>query len=114
MKSTLPEHAVEFGTKVTAISYPDGEETNKGLVVTAEVTDPKTGTVKTTTNAYDAVICTVPFGRLSMMELTGAGIHDNYAQWSAIRQLQYGPAIKIGIQFKENWWSKLGIVGGQR
>ncbi|KAF8131457.1 hypothetical protein EV363DRAFT_1449854 [Boletus edulis] len=33
---------------------------------------------------------------------------------NALRALDYGPSIKIGILFKSDWWkTKLGIVGGQ-
>ncbi|OCH83659.1 FAD-linked reductase [Obba rivulosa] len=63
---------------------------------------------------YSAVISTVPLGRLSLMDLTGCDIiGSNYAQWSAIRGLQYGPAIKIGMRFTEAWWyTNLKIEGG--
>ena len=64
---------------------------------------------------YSAVVCTVPLPRLSLIDITQAGVHTNYVQWSAIRSLQYGPAIKIGIRFKEAWWEKEPhhIHGGQ-
>ena len=68
---------------------------------------------------YSAVISTVPLPRLSLVDLTGVDINENYAQWSAIRELQYGPAIKIGIRFKSPWWSEKSaefpspIRGGQ-
>lgn len=64
---------------------------------------------------YSAVISTVPLPRLSLMDLTGVSINDNYAQWSAIRELQYGPATKIGIKFSSPWWETLPrpIHGGQ-
>ena len=66
---------------------------------------------------YSAVISTVPLSCLSHIDLTRAGIHNNYAQWSAIRELQYAPAIKIGIKFKSAWWSQSKLLqpirGGQ-
>ena len=64
---------------------------------------------------YSAVICTVPLPCLSLMDLTGVNINDNYAQWNAIRELQYGPAIKIGLKFSSAWWETLDqpIHGGQ-
>ncbi|KAI5990285.1 hypothetical protein F5J12DRAFT_727696 [Pisolithus orientalis] len=38
----------------------------------------------------------------------------NVEQKNALRQLQYGPSVKIAIRFKEPWWTtKLNIVGGQ-
>ena len=66
--------------------------------------------------SYSAVISTIPLPRLSLMELTGTNIHTDYAQWSAIRELQYGPAIKIGIKFDRPWWETelpRPIHGGQ-
>jgi len=70
---------------------------------------------------YSAVISTVPLPRLSLMDLTGVGIAGagssaNYAQWSAIRELQYGPAVKVGIRFNTPWWETnlpKPIHGGQ-
>ena len=66
--------------------------------------------------SYSAVISTVPLPRLSLIDLTGVGIHNNYAQWSAIRELKYTSAIKIGIKFTAAWWETLpqpGIRGGK-
>jgi len=35
-------------------------------------------------------------------------------QSNALRQLNYGPSVKVGLQFKEAWWfTKFQIVGGQ-
>lgn len=66
--------------------------------------------------SYSAVISTVPLPRLSLMDLTGVNINSNYGQWSAIRELQYGPSIKVGIKFNTPWWeTQLSepIHGGQ-
>jgi hypothetical protein len=47
-----------------------------------------------------------------MIDLTNAELDT--MQWNALRMLQYGPSIKIGMRFKEDWWkTKFGIVGGQ-
>jgi len=65
---------------------------------------------------YCAVISTVPLPRLSLMDLSGVSINSNYAQWSAIRELQYGPSIKVGIKFSTPWWETAlpqPIHGGQ-
>jgi hypothetical protein len=65
---------------------------------------------------YSAIISTAPLPRLSIMNLNGVDIGQNYAQWSAIRELQYGPAIKIGMRFTTPWWGtklKPPIRGGQ-
>jgi len=65
---------------------------------------------------YAAVIPTVPLPRLSLMDLTGVNANGNYGQWSAIREPQYGPAIKVGLKFSCPWWqTELPqlIIGGQ-
>ena len=111
MFASLPKKAQDatlFNSPVTAISI-----------------DPQSEAMKISINdvpskqEYSAVISTVPLPRLSLMDLTGVNINSNYAQWSAIRELRYGPAIKIGIRFKSPWWSEksaelpMPIHGGQ-
>jgi len=61
------------------------------------------------------VVSTVTLGCLSTIDMSTCEIMGkNYPQWSAIRELQYGPAIKIGIRWDAPWWqTELGIVGGQ-
>jgi monoamine oxidase len=69
---------------------------------------------------FSAVISTVPLPRLGLMDLSECAIHENFTQWSAMRSLQYGPSIKIGIRFSRPWWQDKrfgadgGIKGGQR
>ena len=94
-----------FQSPVTAIS----EDANKcmSISINGEAPGPQ---------KYSAVISTVPLPRLSLIDLTGVNINDNYVQWSAIRELQYGPAIKIGIKFTIPWWEmelEKPIHGGQ-
>ena len=78
--------------------------------VTAISVDSQTNHMKISINGkpgtqdYAAVISTVPLPRLSLMDLSGVNINGNYAQWSAIRELQYGPAIKVGLKFSSPWW----------
>ena len=61
---------------------------------------------------YSHVISTLPLTVLRTIDLENAGL--NVMQRNALRALDYGPAIKIAILFKSNWWTtKLGIVGGQ-
>ena len=90
--------------------------------VTAISRDPQKEVMRISINGtqspreYSAVISTVPLPRLSLMDLTGANINDNYAQWSAIRELQYGPAVKVGMKFSSPWWETalpMTIHGGQ-
>jgi monoamine oxidase len=50
------------------------------------------------------------------MDLAGINIHENYAQWSAIRGLQYGSGLKVAIKFSTPWWETelpKPIHGGQ-
>ena len=90
--------------------------------VTAISRDPQKEVMRISINGtqspreYSAVISTVPLPRLSLMDLTGVNINDNYAQWSAIRELQYSPAVKIGVKFSSPWWETalpMPIHGGQ-
>ena len=68
-----------------------------------------------TPRQYSAVISTVPLPCLTVMDLSESGIHKSYARWNAIRSLNYGTALKIGMRFTEAWWEELPkpIHGGQ-
>jgi monoamine oxidase len=107
MFKSLSESAQEntlFNSPVTAISA----DTEHHMSISINGTP--------SSQLYSAVISTVPLPRLSLVDLTGVNINDNYAQWSAIRQLQYAPAIKVGIKFKCPWWETelpRPIHGGQ-
>ena len=93
-----------FQSPVTAIS----EDANKCMSISINGTPSP--------QLYSAVISTVPLPRLSLMDLTGVNINSNYGQWSAIRELQYGPSIKVGIRFTAPWWEtelEKPIHGGQ-
>jgi len=112
MFDSLSESArteAKFNSRVTAIARDAHDPKNPVMKVTID-TDGGREELK-----YSAVISTVPLPRLSVMDLTGAGIHENYAQWSAIRELRYSSSIKIGIKFSVNWWEDYGlsIHGGQ-
>jgi len=67
---------------------------------------------ESTPRTYSHVISTIPLTGLRTIDLSGAGL--NVMQKTALRKLQYGPSIKIGMRFKSAWWTeKFGIVGGQ-
>ena len=94
-----------FSSPVTAISRDSQKEVMRISI---------NGTQ--TPQEYAAVISTVPLPRLSVMDLTGVNINDNYEQWSAIRELQYGPSVKVGMRFSTPWWETqlpAKIRGGQ-
>ncbi|KAF8435775.1 hypothetical protein L210DRAFT_3648444 [Boletus edulis BED1] len=62
--------------------------------------------------SYSHVISTLPLPVLRTVDLKHAGL--SVMQRNALRALDYGPAVKIAVLFKSNWWTtKLGIVGGQ-
>ncbi|KAI5990299.1 hypothetical protein F5J12DRAFT_929879 [Pisolithus orientalis] len=63
-------------------------------------------------HVYSHVISTLPLSVLRTIDMRDAGM--NVRQKNALRQLQYGPSVKIAVHFKEPWWTtKLDIVGGQ-
>jgi len=106
MFKSLPADTQEntrFQSPVTAISE-DKQSEHMRIWINGELSSQE----------YCSVISTVPLPRLSLMDLTGVNINRNYTQWSAIRELQYGSAIKVGLNFSEPWWeTKLQIHGGQ-
>ena len=118
---------VNFGLRVTSISENKGDSSlivtgvKKGRIpfggggpsVTGD--DPSVTEYIPFKKSYHAVISTTSLSCLGTIDLSGCDIAgNNYPQWSAIRELQYRPAVKLGINFKENWWGKrFGIVGGQ-
>ncbi|KAG9218552.1 hypothetical protein PLEOSDRAFT_1064574 [Pleurotus ostreatus PC15] len=69
--------------------------------------------------SYPHVISTLPVPCLRALDLSQCGL--TLRQSNALRQLTYGPSIKIGIKFQTAWWSTakdkdgnpLDIVGGQ-
>jgi monoamine oxidase len=66
---------------------------------------------------FSHVISTLPLPVLRTIDLRQAGL--SIMQSNALRELNYGPSIKVGMQFKTAWWTTgldgvpLNIVGGQ-
>ena len=105
-----------------SLSEQSQQDTDFSSPVTAISRDPQKEIMKLSINGtessreYAAIISTVPLPRLSLMDLTRVNISDNYAQWSAIRELQYGPSVKVGMKFSTPWWETalpMPIHGGQ-
>jgi monoamine oxidase len=91
---------IKFNKSVTSIS----QQGDTGMRVSVQG--------ETGSRTYSHVISTIPLPGLRKIDLTDAGL--NVMQSTALRKLQYGPSIKIGMRFKSTWWTdKLGIVGGQ-
>ena len=82
MHESLRTKAI-FKTKVTALL-----ETPSNIEVKTENEEGEANV-----SSYSAVISTIPLPRLSMMDLTGCTL--TYGQWNAIRELSYGPSIKV-------------------
>ncbi|KAG8740117.1 hypothetical protein FRC10_004746 [Ceratobasidium sp. 414] len=68
---------------------------------------------------FSHVISTIPLTVLRAIDLKKAGLSPMQA--NALRELNYGPSVKIGLQFSTAWWTTgvdldgkpLNIVGGQ-
>ncbi|KAG9124881.1 hypothetical protein FRC07_009897 [Ceratobasidium sp. 392] len=68
---------------------------------------------------FSHVISTIPLPVLRTIDLKEAGL--SHMQANALRELNYGPSVKIGLQFSTAWWTTgtdrdgkpLNIVGGQ-
>jgi monoamine oxidase len=73
--------------------------------------NPRPASATRTEKKYSNVISTMSLGCLRMVDLDQIYLSDG--QRNALRELAYGPSIKVGIQFKSAWWEKLGIIGGQ-
>ncbi|KAI5984068.1 hypothetical protein EDD15DRAFT_1812652 [Pisolithus albus] len=124
---------IHFGKRVHAIShghdlvitvpsdYPTGE-LPEGATEVVEgdrktITVPGAGvavrvTSESNPRVYSHVISTLPLPVLRTIDIEDDAM--SVRQKNALRQLQYGPSIKIAIHFREPWWTtELGIVGGQ-
>ncbi|KAJ3510580.1 hypothetical protein NLJ89_g4592 [Agrocybe chaxingu] len=102
--------AIVTKTHVTAIGQRDPNDPHSPMVISAQGREDR---------EYSHVISTLPLPVLRTVDLKDASL--DILQSNALRQLQYGPSIKIGILFKEPWWTtgqdkdglKFNIIGGQ-
>lgn len=98
-----------MNASVTSIGLQDPDNADSPVVVVAG------GQTKT----YSHVISTIPLPVLRTIDLTKSKL--DILQQNALRKMQYGPSIKVGILFNEPWWTTgkdnsgedFGIVGGQ-
>ncbi|GAE93515.1 tryptophan 2-monooxygenase [Gracilibacillus boraciitolerans JCM 21714] len=60
----------------------------------------------------DLAIVTIPFSVLQFVEIEP---RDSFSEnkWKAIRETNYAGSTKTGIQFKNRFWEKQGLYGGQ-
>ncbi|KAH7332676.1 flavin-containing amine oxidoreductase-domain containing protein [Rhizoctonia solani] len=105
------------------VSRPDGSNriVYNSRVTSIALNDKSMQVVANNTDQYEFshVISTIPLPVLRVMDLSKAELAP--LQSNAIRELNYGPSIKIGLQFRSAWWTTgrdrnnrpLNIVGGQ-
>ena len=98
--------AITLNSRVTSIAL----ENNSGIKVTTNGTHD---------HHFSHVISTIPQPVLRTIDLSKAELSTMQA--NALRELNYGPSVKIGLQFKTAWWTTgvdlaskpLNIVEGQ-
>ncbi|KZP31467.1 hypothetical protein FIBSPDRAFT_813672 [Athelia psychrophila] len=103
--------SIVFQTPVTAIGLTN-PELGVASTMTVEYSDGRS-------RQYSHVVSTLPLPVLRTLDLSNSNL--TLHQQNALRQLQYAPNVKIGVQFKSAWWTygideskaPVGIVGGQ-
>ena len=109
--NSAANNTFEFNKRITAVSsVTDGRGRTMGVNVTSNYTN---------TEQFSHVISTIPLPVLRTLDLSDADLSP--LQSTALRELDYGPAVKSGMQFQTAWWTTgvdrnnntLGIVGGQ-
>jgi hypothetical protein len=96
--------ALLLNRKVTALApTADGESMN--------VTVVEEDNNSTSTFTYTNVISTLPLTCLRSMDIYSCNLTP--MQSNALRELDYGPSIKIGIKFKTAWWTTGTDQSGQ-
>ena len=102
-------NAITFSSRVTSIAL-NTNGSNPRMDVVTNNTDH---------HQFSHVISTIPLPVLRTIDLSQADL--SVMQSNALRELNYGPSVKIGLQFKTAWWTTgtdlagqpLNIVGGQ-
>ena len=100
---------ITLNAQVSSIALSNPNYANSTITVTAAGQE----------HTYSHVISTIPLTNLRTINLNGAKL--DVVQANALRESDYGPSIKIGIQFNETWWTtgydrdgvQFNIVGGQ-
>jgi hypothetical protein len=121
-----PPDVIRFGNRVTSIAYNGLNYPIIGVPGHQAIVPPPplrhqvvVGTEDGQQFKFSNVISTIPLPVLRTLDLSRAGL--SYLQSNALRELDYGSAIKVGMQFATAWWTTgktqtgepLNIVGGQ-
>lgn len=95
MRDQLPPDKIKQGMCVTKITpyRPKPEKAAEALYVHVHQEE---------TRKYSHVISTIPLGCVRMVDLEECRL--SYALREALRSLQYGPSVKIGMKFRRRWW----------
>jgi monoamine oxidase len=94
---------IQYGQKVRKIVQHDNQVTIHS--VHTKILEPFQIT-------GDLAIVTIPFSILQFVEIEP---RDSFSEnkWKAIRELHYVGSTKTGIQFKNRFWEREGMYGGQ-
>jgi monoamine oxidase len=100
---------IKLNSPVSSIGLTNPNSANSTMTVTAAGKQ----------HTYSHVISTLPMPNLRIIDLSGSKL--DVVQTNALRESDYGPSIKVGIQFNETWWTtgqdkdgkSFNIVGGQ-
>ncbi|KZP24450.1 FAD/NAD(P)-binding domain-containing protein [Athelia psychrophila] len=106
-----PLTPIDFNTPVNAIGLTNPDlGRNSMMTVNSFGGEPE---------QFSHVVSTIPLPVLRSLDLSRSSL--TLHQGLALRQLRYGHAVKIGVQFQTAWWTHgidrdglpVGIVGGQ-
>ena len=98
----MPSEIMVMESPVTSIAPVDPSDKKSPLAVR---------TANGKEYRYSHIISTVPLPNFAMINTSKLDIST--MQRNAIRQLQYGPSIKIGMLFTYPWWRDFKQIGGQ-
>ncbi|QUW23940.1 flavin monoamine oxidase family protein [Sporosarcina sp. Marseille-Q4063] len=104
-KAFLPQlqDNIMFGLKVTKITLQNNQVTIDAI---------HTKILRPFQITGDFAIVTIPFSVLQFIEIEPRNSFSEN-KWKAIRELNYVGSTKTGIQFKNRFWEKEGMYGGQ-
>lgn len=104
-KAFLPQlkDNMMFGLKTTKITQSNDQVTIDAV---------HTKILKSFQITGDLAIVTIPFSVLQFIEIEPRNSFSEN-KWKAIRELHYVGSTKTGIQFKNRFWEKEGMFGGQ-
>jgi monoamine oxidase len=91
-----PAHRPKYNHRVDSISMATPDKPTSLMKITVR------DYPEFNSKFYSHVISTLPFSCLRCVDLTGSNL--DYKQKAALRCLNYGAGIKVGIKFKTRWW----------